>query len=111
VVRGKQTFHDLACDECHAIGGEAAPTKGPDEKVMVVLGGKVAHIETHGELVTSIINPSHGFPRRYPREQITEAGRSKMTNFNQRMTVEELINLTAYLQSKYELELNQMYSP
>ena len=111
VVRGKQAFHDLGCDDCHAIGGAAVPTKAPDGKVIVVLGGKVAHIESHGELVTSIINPSHGISRRYPREQVTEADRSRMMNINQRMTVEELINLTAYLQSQYELELNQIYGP
>ena len=97
VVRGKQAFHDLGCDDCHTIGGEAAPTKGPDGKVIVVLGGKVAHIESHGELVTSIINPSHGFSRRYSREQVTEADRSRMTNFNRRMTVEELIKSVSKL--------------
>lgn len=79
--------------------------------MVVVLGGKVAHIATHGELVTSIINPSHGFSRRYPAEAVMEGDRSKMTNFNEKMTVAELINLTAFLQSRYELELNELYAP
>jgi mono/diheme cytochrome c family protein len=107
----EQAFQDLGCHDCHVIGGEASPTTGPDGRVLVVLGGKVAHIESHGELVTSIVNPSHGFSRRYPREQVADEDRSKMPNFNETMTVEELINLTAYLQSKYELELNQIYGP
>jgi len=75
----------------------------------VVLGGKVAHIETHGELVTSIINPSHGFSPRYPRAKVAEAGQSKMPKFNETMTVEQLIDLTAYLQSKYELERGSLF--
>jgi sulfur-oxidizing protein SoxX len=111
VIRGEQAFHGLGCVDCHAIGGESEAAQDPGGRLIVVLGGKVAHIESHGELVTSIVNPSHGFSGRYPREQVTEADRSRMKNFNQTMTVEELINLTAYLQSKYELELNQVYAP
>ena len=37
--------------------------------------------------------------------------RSRMTNFNETMTVEQLIDLTAFLQSKYELELDELYAP
>jgi hypothetical protein len=40
-----------------------------------------------------------------------EGDHSRMAKFNQSMTVEELINLTAFLQSKYELELNEIYGP
>jgi mono/diheme cytochrome c family protein len=104
LARGEKAFHDLGCDGCHAIVRENRSRSGAPPELVVALGGKVAHIESHGKLVTSIINPSHGFPRRYPRERITEAGQSKMPNFNETMTVEQLIDLTAYLQSKYELE-------
>ena len=108
LVRGEKAFHDLACDDCHAIVQEnKSRQEVPD--VVIVLGGKVAHIETHGELVTSIINPSHGFPRRYPRLAVADAGKSKMPEINGKMTVEQLIDLTAYLQSKYELERGSLY--
>jgi len=111
IVRGKQTFHDLGCDECHTVGRDSAPTTDPSAGVLVALGGKVSHIETHGELVTSIINPSHGISRRYPADQVMEGGGSKMPSFNETMTVEELINLTAFLQSRYELDQTQLYGP
>ena len=111
VVKGRQSFQDLGCVQCHSISGEAVSTENERGDVIVVLGGKVPHIETHGELVTSIINPSHGITRRYPKEETMDADRSRMIDFNQRMTVEELINLTAYLQSRYELELNEIYAP
>jgi sulfur-oxidizing protein SoxX len=109
LARGEKAFHDLGCDACHAIVQENRSRRGGPPEVVVVLGGKVAHIESHGELVTSIINPSHGFPRRIPQEKVTEAGQSKMPNFNETMTVEELIDLTAYLQSKYELERGSLF--
>ena len=35
------------------------PDAGKEEETSVVLGGEVARIKTYGELVTSIINPSH----------------------------------------------------
>ena len=111
VVAGEQAFQDLGCDECHVIGGESEGKAAQGDRVMVRLGGRVPHIETHGELITSIVNPSHGFPRRYPREQVTEGDQSRMKNFNATMTVEQLIDLTAYLQSKYKLELNEIYGP
>ena len=79
------------------------------QDVIIVLGGEVPHIESHGELVTSIVNPSHGFPSRYEREDITIEGSSKMINFNETMTVKQLIDLTEYLQSKYSLALNEIY--
>ena len=73
LARGEKAFHKLGCDACHAIVREdRSRARAPE--VVVVLGGKVAHIETHGELVTSIINPSHGFPPRYPRAEVAEAG-------------------------------------
>jgi len=101
IIRGEQAFYELRCNE---IAGEDASTMAEHREVIVVLGGKVAHIETHGELVTSIINPSHSFPRPYPRAQIARMNPSRMPSINEKMTVEELINLTAFLQSKYELE-------
>jgi len=107
IEKGRQAFEELGCVECHRVGVRS-PSQGGD---LIVLGGKVAHIETHGELVTSITNPSHGISRRYPVEDVMEGNRSKMPDFNTRMTVEELIDVTAYLQSKYELELNDMYGP
>jgi len=111
VVAGKQAFAELNCDECHVVGDEAAPNPSSDGQVVVRLGGRAPHIETHGELITSIVNPSHGFSRRYAREDVTEGDRSKMRNLNEAMTVAQLIDLTAYLQSKYELELKQLYGP
>jgi hypothetical protein len=80
-------------------------------KGVVVLGGEVTRIETYGELVTSIVNPSHEISRRYPKEDVTVGDVSKMRNFNDVMTVAQLIDLTTYLQSKYQLIREPRYVP
>ena len=101
--RGEIAFRELGCAACHdVVGGPASPVANRSD-VIVDLGGEVTHIETYGELVTSIINPSHEISRRKPREQVAEGGVSKMKNFNEQMTVAQLIDLTAFLQSKYQL--------
>lgn len=111
VVAGKQAFADLGCDACHIVGDEAPRGDDSEGRAIVRLGGRAPHIETHGELITSIVNPSHGFSRRYPREDVTEGDRSRMESINENMTVAQLIDLTTYLQSEYELELKQIYGP
>jgi hypothetical protein len=62
-------------------------------------------VKTYGELVTSIINPSHVLAPGYPKELITKDNRSAMADFNDKMTVHQLIDLVAFLQSRYELVL------
>ena len=52
--------------------------------------------------MTSVINPSHKFvPRRRP-EEVSADGESLMTVYNDVMTVTELINIVAFLESRYE---------
>jgi len=70
----------------------------------VVLGGESRTVKTYGELVTSIVNPSHSLALGYPKELITQGGQSAMTNFNDTLTVRQLSDLVAFLQSRYRLE-------
>jgi hypothetical protein len=108
---GELAFQTLGCTTCHdVVGGPAAP-KGDRSEVIVTLGGRVSRVETHGELVTAIINPSHEISRRYPREHVAEGDVSKMENFNERMTVAQLIDLSAFLQSKYKVRREPNYLP
>jgi hypothetical protein len=69
----------------------------------VVLGGETRRVKTYGELVTSIINPSHILALGYPKELITKGDQSAMTNFNDTLTVRQLADLVAFLQSRYQL--------
>ena len=99
--KGKVAFVDLKCNECHVVKGvDLAPASGSSH-VMVTLGGETYQIHTYGDLVTSIINPSHRITRGYPKETVEQDGKSKMLNFNGTMTVQQMIDLVAFLQSHY----------
>lgn len=105
VEKGKETFQRLNCHVCHTVADieQLVPLEGEPE-VTVALGGDVSRVQTYGELVTSVINPSHRFARGYAPEDVqTEEGKSKMTIYNDTMTVSELIDVVAFLQSEYKL--------
>ena len=103
--RGRAMFVELECNACHAIGDvEQLATGSEEDRISVKLGGKVGSIQTYGQLVTSIINPSHRLVLRYPANQVsTENRESLMRVYNDVMTVSQLIDLVAFLQSNYEL--------
>ncbi len=103
--RGQQTFVQLQCNSCHVVQGNTKIQQPDKPELSIPLGGKVRHIQTYGELVTSVINPSHKLAKGYPILMITSApGTSRMKNYNETMTVNQLIDLVAFLQTQYELE-------
>jgi len=98
---GRALFADYGCNACHAVPGvPRAEAGGP---VTVELGGKVSRVKTYGELVSAIVNPSHRTPPGYARAEVTRDGESLMTVYNEVMTVQELIDLVAFLESTYEV--------
>jgi hypothetical protein len=102
-ARGREAFLELRCNSCHEVEGlEMAYRAG---LARVTLGGPTTRIKTNGELVSSIINPSHRIAPRYPEEQVAVNGESLMSvaYLNDVMTVQQLIDLVAFLQSTYEL--------
>ena len=103
VERGKADFVALSCNNCHTVGDVVWNGDESIGDVNVDLGGEVTSIKTYGELVTAIINPSHDIARRYRQETALSDGTSKMENYNQIMTVEELVNLVTYLQTEYKI--------
>ena len=110
--KGKAVFLTLKCNGCHEVSGTDLPLPAEDAPAKVTLGGEVRRIQTYGELVTSIINPSHKLVKRYPQEKVAKDGQSKMTNFNEVMTVSQLIDLVAFLQSHYKIKVDDsMYYP
>jgi len=109
--RGREVFVKLYCHACHHVSGadlEEPLAKGP---VDVELGGKVTRVQTYGELVTSIINPSHRLAEGYPTEEIAKEGESVMMNYNYLMTVQQLVDLVAFLQPHYQVVIPQYDYP
>lgn len=106
---GQEAFVYLHCFECHFIEGLELPPVESDDNPYVQLGGKVSRVKTYGDLVTSIINPSHRLAPGYPLETITEDGQSRMPVYNRYMTVQELIDIVAFLQPQYEVVVPQYH--
>lgn len=101
---GKETYIRLQCNACHTIGGvEQVTVVGGEPELSIAIGGGVTQIDTYGELVTSIINPSHRLAMGYPTDTVSVDGKSKMKNYNDVMTVTQLTDLVAFVQSKYKL--------
>lgn len=100
---GKTHYVYFQCNACHKIEGVDQLTGSAREPYSVTLGGEVPRIQTYGELVTSIINPSHRLAKGYPVDMVSANGKSKMRNYNDVMTVTELTDLIAFVQSKYKL--------
>ena len=104
IENGKKVFMKYRCVDCHSISdidvaeGHQYVTVRP-----IPIGGSSPRIKTYGELVTSVINPSHKISGRQPASVTSKEGKSVMRNVNDELTVTELIDLVAYLQSNYKL--------
>ena len=103
VEKGRTTFVELECNACHSVGDieRVAGSEGPD--INVKLGGRVSSIKTYGDLVTSVINPSHKTSRRFVNQNAAaEGGELKMVVYNEIMTVQQLVDLVTYLETNYQ---------
>lgn len=105
IEKGRQAFLALKCNACHRVDGVEMP---PPTQFNITLGGEVPTVATYGQLVTAIINPSHIVSKKYAQE-IDNAKVSAMPNLNAGMTVEQMIDLVAFLQSRYKLKPQEYY--
>ena len=111
VERGKATFVALSCNHCHSIDRTIEKLPESEEAIHFRLGGPTSRIKTYGDLVTSIINPSHRISGYQSSLQNTTAdGESRMRRYNEVMTVQQLVDLTTYLETTYEV-VRPQYSP
>jgi hypothetical protein len=102
--RGQQAFVDLKCHSCHEVAGleEVLPRPTATPLVDVVLGGLAMREPTDGELLTAILNPPHELYPGGEEARITVEGTSRMTNYNDVITAQQLIDLVAFLHDRYE---------
>ena len=97
--KGKAEFVSLGCVNCHVVlNAELPEVDGP---LRVVLGSST-RINSYGDLVTSVVNPSHKLSYRYAPDAALPEGESPMTNYNDVMTVSQLSNLVAFLEQHYQ---------
>ncbi|RME66433.1 MAG: cytochrome C, partial [Alphaproteobacteria bacterium] len=91
-AKGEAAFVRFECTDCHSIAGREDLRQGVEPIMTVPLGGETPRIQTYGKLVTAIINPSHKISQKYLDTPVAENGVSKMRNYNDVMTVSELID-------------------
>ncbi|BFM11049.1 hypothetical protein R50072_12020 [Simiduia litorea] len=103
IAKGEVVFNKYQCIACHSLEGHEQESVAKELNKPVALGGKSTRIMTYATLVTSIINPSHKIAGRYNADNLQADGSSKMRNYNDVMSVQELIDLVSFLQPKYQL--------
>ncbi len=98
VDRGREHFVALGCSGCHNVTGADLPEPAADQ-MRVLLGSRDL---SYGQLVTSIVNPSHKLSPRYRSEQVSRDDESLMESYNDVITITQLTDLVAFLQAHYQ---------
>lgn len=101
--RGQEAFVHFRCYDCHRVRGVDLPLGEEPNQVMVELGRVESQPRDYSDLVTAIVNPSHRLAKGYTPILISTDGKSRMTVYNDVMTVTQLIDIVAFLQSHYEV--------
>ena len=101
--KGRDAFVSLRCYSCHRVPGADVPSPTASLESVVELGGKVPVPRTDGEIVAAIIDPSHRLTAGYNHAADAGGRLSRMGDFGESMTVRELVDLTAFVQSRYEV--------
>ena len=106
---GKATFVALRCNACDFTSDieQLTTATAKAEDISVKLRGEIGRVKTYADLVTSIINPSHRLSAGYPDDMVALDGNSRMRNYNDVMTIEQLISLVGYLQPHYSVRVEK----
>lgn len=111
VEAGKEAFARYGCVGCHSVEGTEFDADPVDGGVQHRIGGKVHRIRNYGELLTAVVNPSHDLAPAYRKEVGDRDADSPMPDYNDTMTVQDLIDLVAFLQSTYTEYVPDYYDP
>jgi hypothetical protein len=103
-VAGRAVFEQYQCYGCHEVVGDSFPAPSAITPTFVTLGGAPA--KSRAYLVESIIAPSHQFatPQPPPGQtagdiHVRDGVGSRMTDYSEWMTIKELFDLVAYLET------------
>jgi len=101
---GKQVFIDHGCYQCHTLPQVDLPERVSNPPITLEIGGKVFRVRNYGELLDAVVNPNHIISPKYRMALDSTARKdleSPMPNFNEQLTVAELIDLVAFLHDQY----------
>lgn len=113
IAQGKAAFVDMKCHDCHSVYGTELSGVSGHEEDRFELGGKVRKVKSYGELVTAIINPQHKVSKEYLSQIEAKQGKgsvAQMPTMNDKMTVEQMIDIAEFLNSRYEKKVSEEQS-
>ena len=105
VDAGRKAFVELNCIQCHTVEGEQLVDPAQMGPVQLHLGGDVLRVKTYGDLVTAIINPEHDISSQFKLKTGEVSETVTMPDFNRMMTVQQMLDLVAFLQAHYRLHM------
>ena len=104
VDAGKVVFTELQCYGCHEVKGAQYPAPTTITPTFVAIGA-TGKAQSRTYLVESVIAPSHQFAvpdvpegQTAGNENTMSGRQSRMTDYSDRLTVRQLLDLTAYLE-------------
>jgi len=106
IEAGRQDFIDFGCPRCHSVAGVRLPEVPGAATPVLELGGETSRVKAYSELATSIINPNHSISDRYLEGRDLPPGRVQSpmpTTHIETMTIRQLIDVVAFLDSRYVL--------
>jgi len=95
-AKGRAVFTKLECFSCHEVRGEKFAKPAPGGAIGPELSSMAGH-HTSEFIAESILNPSAVIDKGEGYE--APDGSSKMPSFNDSITVQELVDLVAFIQS------------
>ena len=105
---GQAAFVSLNCVSCHTVDGVDLPKPNAAPEKRLALGGKVVRLRTYGDLLTSIIHPDYSLSEAVPASVRKKMGQSPMPGVNDVMTVQQLVDLVAFIQPRFA-QLEPLY--
>jgi L-cysteine S-thiosulfotransferase len=105
VDAGRAAFVDHQCHACHSVAGVDLPPLAGAPETMLELGGEMSLAMSYDALVTAIINPDHSISERYREQEVRTveiplASPMPLPAIDN-MTVRQLIDIVAFLDSRY----------
>ena len=99
-VEGRKVFVELECYKCHEIMGESFPAPAAGEKGVGPELSQMAGMHPAEFFAESIINPNAVIDQEdRARGYLGEDGKSKMPDYNDVLTVKQVADVVAYLNS------------
>lgn len=107
--RGKAAFVAMKCHECHTVPGVNLPERSTRPTRVVQLGGEVSRVRSYGDLVTSILYPSHAISDLISPEARAQLHGASPMPLHDTMTVGQLVDIVTFLQPQYKQVVPETY--